>query len=58
MRSFQKDELIDQFCGSGGLLIGAKRLGWDVVRIDMGKNYCDTARKRLSELNLDEVFFG
>lgn len=45
---FPKGRVIDPFCGTGGLLVGAHRLKWDVVGIDMERKFCDIAESRLT----------
>ena len=47
-KAFPPGRVIDPFCGAGGLLVGAKRLGWDVVGIDIDTKSVQTARERLS----------
>lgn len=46
--AFPAGRVLDPFCGAGGLLVGAQRLGWEVVGIDIDKHFCDTARLRLA----------
>lgn len=48
---FKPGRVLDPFCGTGGLLVGAKSLGWEVVGIDVDKDACDIARKRLDNIN-------
>lgn len=47
---FPKGRVIDPFCGTGGLLVGAKKLGWEVVGVDIEKNFCDIAQDRLNKI--------
>ena len=47
-KAFPAGRVIDPFCGAGGLLVGAKRLGWDAVGIDIDTQSVQTARERLS----------
>lgn len=51
---FPQGRVIDPFCGTGGLLVGAKRLGWDVTGVDMGREYCDTANERIERESVQE----
>ena len=46
--AFPKGRVLDPFCGTGGLLVGAKRLGWDVVGVDIDQEFCDIAKNRLA----------
>lgn len=46
-KTFRPGRVIDPFCGTGGLLVGAKRLGWNVVGIDAMSNACKIANERL-----------
>ena len=47
--TFPPGRVLDPFCGTGGLLLGAHRIGWDVVGIDLDAEYCDIARRRLAD---------
>ena len=44
---------IDPFFGTGGLLVGANQLGWDVTGIDISKEFCEIAAKRLGQEVMD-----
>ena len=46
--AFPPGRALDPFCGTGGLLLGAKTLGWNAVGIDVGREFCETAKERLS----------
>jgi len=47
-KSAQRGELIlDPFCGSGTILVCAKRLGYDWVGIDISEEYCEIAKSRV-----------
>lgn len=48
-RRFPAGRVIDPFCGTGGLLVGAGRLGWECVGVDLETRFCETARRRLDE---------
>ena len=45
---FPQGRVLDPFCGAGGLLVGAYRLGWDVVGVDISREFCDMSEMRLS----------
>ena len=47
-RPFPKGRVIDPFCGTGGLLVGCRALGWDVVGIDISEDFCAVAEKRIN----------
>ena len=49
---FPPGRVLDPFCGTGGVLLGCRNLGWDVVGIDIEKRFCDIARERLNERGL------
>ena len=49
---FPTGRVIDPFCGTGGLIIGAKQLGWDVTGIDISQEFCNITEKRFKELFL------
>ena len=42
--------VLDPFCGSGGLLVGAKQLGNEVVGIEMVEDAAKIAERRLAEV--------
>ena len=46
-KAFPPGRVLDPFCGAGGLLVGARRLGWDVVGVDILQESCNTAGSRL-----------
>jgi len=51
--SYEKDIVLDPFNGAGTATAVAKRLNRRFIGIDIDRNYCETAKKRLdSELNL------
>ena len=47
LSGFRTGRILDPFCGAGSLLVGAQRLGWDVVGIDISREFVDIARTRL-----------
>jgi site-specific DNA-methyltransferase (adenine-specific) len=44
------DSVLDPFCGSGTTLVVARRLGRHFVGIDVNKDYCEMALRRLNEV--------
>ena len=46
-RAFEAGRVLDPFAGTGGLLIGAKQLGWEVAGIEVEKPFVDIANERL-----------
>lgn len=46
--SFAGDLVLDPFCGSGTTCVAAARLGRHFLGVDISPDYCDLARKRLS----------
>lgn len=46
--SFAGDLVLDPFCGSGTTCVAAARLGRHYLGVDISTEYCDLARKRLS----------
>ena len=51
-QAFPQGRVLDPFCGTGGLLVGAKQLGWDVVGVDISREFCDIAERRLQPKNM------
>lgn len=47
------DLVLDPMCGSGTTCIAAKKLGRNYIGIDISKEYCDLAEKRISEIPAD-----
>jgi len=45
--------VLDPMCGSGTTCVAAKKLGRDYIGIDISKEYCDLAEKRISEIPAD-----
>ena len=50
--AFPPGRVLDPFCGSGGLLVGAQALGWETVGIDIDKDACERARDMLVNLGI------
>ena len=46
----ENDIVLDPMCGSGTTLVVAKKLGRNYIGIDISEEYCDMARRRLSEV--------
>lgn len=47
----ESDIILDPFCGSGTTGAMAKKLGRKYICIDISKNYCDIAQKRIDNQN-------
>lgn len=47
-RNFRPGRVLDPFCGAGGLLVGARRLGWEVVGVEIDDEAAAIARERLA----------
>ena len=45
-----KGTVLDPFMGSGTVLVVARKLGYNAVGIEIKKEYCDMAKKRLEKL--------
>lgn len=53
----KKDGLVlDPYCGSGTTLVAAKLLGYDFIGVDISKEYCFLAKKRLKNYKSEEKF--
>ena len=52
LSNFPAGRILDPFCGTGGLLVGAQRLGWDVVGVEIGKQFAEVAEKRLQDVEI------
>lgn len=46
-KSFKPGRVLDPFCGTGGLLAGMKDLGWEIVGVDIDKEYITQAGKEI-----------
>ena len=46
-KAFPSGRVLDPFCGTGGLLVGVKQLGWDVVGVDISNEFCGISEHRL-----------
>ena len=49
--SFKNDIILDPFNGAGTTSYMAKKLGRHFIGIDISKEYCETAEKRLKDCN-------
>ena len=47
---FEPGIVLDPFCGSGTALVVAKKLSRNYVGIELNKNYCEIAQKRLNQI--------
>jgi DNA modification methylase len=47
------DLVFDPMCGSGTTCVAAKKLGRNYIGIDVSKEYCDLAKKRIDEVRTD-----
>ncbi len=52
--SFVEDVILDPFVGSGTTLIAAKLLGRRAIGVEISKNYCDIAIKRIQKISANE----
>lgn len=48
--SFKGDTVLDPFVGSGATLVAAEELGRDSIGVDMSKEYCEIAQKRMEKV--------
>ena len=55
--SEEGDLILDPFMGSGTTAIACKQLNRNFIGFEISKEYCDIARKRLSQANLN-TFLG
>lgn len=49
--SFKNDVVLDPFNGAGTTTVVAKKNGRKYLGIDISQEYCDTAEKRIEEVN-------
>lgn len=56
--SFQNDIILDPFNGAGTTTLVAKKTGRRYLGIDISEQYCDTARKRISDIPATLEEFG
>lgn len=49
------DIVLDQFCGSGTTLLVAQRLNRKFIGVEIDKNFCETAIKRLNNLKNEKT---
>ena len=52
------DTVLDPFCGSGTTLLVAHRLGRHFIGIDVQKDYCQMALRRLNAIQQELPFTG
>lgn len=50
MFSYQKDFILDPFCGTGTTCVAAKKTNRSYLGIDISKAYCETAKDRLHSI--------
>ena len=52
--SYKEDVVLDPFNGSGTTCLAAEMLGRKWIGLDISENYCEVARKRIKEYQLEQ----
>jgi len=52
--SYKEDIILDPFNGSGTTCLAAEMLGRSWVGIDISENYCEVARERVKEYQINQ----
>jgi len=52
--SFKEDVVMDPFNGSGTTCLAAEMLGRPWIGIDISQNYCEVARERIREYQINQ----
>lgn len=52
--TYRGDLVLDPFIGSGTTALAAKQLGRHYIGFDISEKYCETARKRLAQENIEK----
>jgi len=49
--------ILDPFCGSGTTLVAAKKLGRHFLGFEISHEYCEIARRRMAEIDVQPILF-
>jgi len=47
--------ILDPFLGTGTTCIVSKKMGYNYIGIELSEDFCNLARKRLEDINMDEI---